>query len=127
MSHEMPFKKLIKKFSLVSSWLASLENVTGISLVSLTRETIVKLSIQNWKTWELDHLTPNWTYTWNRSQKHPKNMFFTQKQFEKLWKKNMRDTNHFQKQIKRIKIFLVWSIYGWAHTHHIWTCTTTQM
>ena len=33
----------------------------------------------------------------------------------------MGDTNHFQKQVKRTKIFLIWSTYGWVHTHHIWT------
>ena len=97
MSHEMPFKKLIWKFLLVTRWLASHENFTGISLVFRwyfpskpysrnSRETVAKLSVQNWKTWELDHLTPSWTYTWNRSQKHSENMFFTQKKFEKLWK-----------------------------------------
>ena len=37
------------------------------------------------------------------------------------WKtsKNLGDANHFQKQTKRRKIFLVWSIYGWAHTSHL--------
>ena len=74
----------------------------------------------------MDHLTRDWTYTWDKSQKHPKNMFFTQKQLEKLWK-TMGDTNHFQKQTKGTKIFLVWSTYGWAHTHPTWSCTTTQM
>ena len=33
--------------------------------------------------------------------------------------KNMGDTNHFQKQTKIIKIFLVWSTYGWAHTSYL--------
>ena len=77
---------MIWKFSLVISLVCILWNFTGISLVSLIRETIMKLSIQSWKTWELDHLTCDWTYTWDKSQKHPKNMFFTQKHLEKFWK-----------------------------------------
>ena len=126
MTHEIPFKKLIWKFSPVSRWLASRKNFVGISLVSLTCETVAKLSVQSWKTWELDPLTCDWTYTWNKSRKNPENMFF---HIKTIWKtlKNMGDTNHFQKQTKRTKIFLVWSTYSWAHTHHIWTCTITQM
>ena len=117
-SHEMPFKKLIWKFLLVSHWLASRENFASISLVSHwhftgkpysrnSRETVAKLSVQNWKTREFDHLTPSWAYTWKRSQKHPENMFSHKNNL-----KNMNDTNHFQKQTKRTKIFLVWSTYG---------------
>ena len=71
-----------------SSSLVSLtsENFAGNSLVSLTHETIAKLFVESWKTWELDHLTCDWAYSWNKSWKHLENMYFTQKQLEKLWK-----------------------------------------
>ena len=36
-----------------------------------------------------------------------------------LNKDTKNDKNHFQKHIKWSKIFLDWSIYSWAHTHHI--------
>ena len=49
----------------------------------VTRETVAILFVQSWKTWDLDHLTPSWSYTWNGSRKHPENMFSTQKQLEK--------------------------------------------
>ena len=52
----------------------------------VTCEIVAKLSVQSWKTWNLDHLTPSWAYTWNGSRKYPENMFFTQKQLKKLWK-----------------------------------------
>ena len=83
MSHEMPFKKLIWKFSREAD---SQKYSWNFSQVSLTCELLAKLSVQSWKTWDLDHLTPNWAYIWNGSRKHPENMFFTQKQLEKLWK-----------------------------------------
>ena len=85
MSHEMSFKKLIWKFSQeVKSWNYSKFFRKPYSRV--TRETAAKLSIQSWKTWDLDHLTRSWAYTWNGSQKHPEKIFFIQKQLEKLWK-----------------------------------------
>ena len=111
MSHEMPFKKLIWKFSLVSCWLASCENFAGISLVSLTRETVTKLSVQSWKTWELDLLTRYWTYTWNKSRKHLENMIFTPKQFEKHgWYKLLSKANKKNKNLFRL-------IHIWLSTH----------
>ena len=102
MTNEMSFKNLSGNFC----WLASSKNFggnfAGILLVSFTREIAAKHFVQSWKTWEFDHLTPSWAYTWNRSRKHPVNMFFTQNNL-----KNMGVTNHFQKQTKRTKIFLV--------------------
>ena len=129
MSHEMPFKKLIWKFSLVSRWLASCENFAGISLVSHwyfvgkpylrnSRETVAKLSIQNWKTWELDHLTPNWAYTWNGSRKHLENMFFTQKQFGKLWKTWVIQITSKSKQREQ-NLFGLIHIWLSTHTSHL--------
>ena len=59
------------------------------------------------------------------TQKKKKHFFHTKTTWKTL--KNMGDTNYFQKQTKRTKIFLVWSTYGWAHAHHIWACTITQM
>ena len=119
-THEMPFKSWSGNFR----WLASRENFASISLASFTHEPVAKLSVQSWKTRELESLTHDWAYKWNKSQKHQKK----KKCFShKNNLKNMGDTNHFQKQTKRTKIFLVWSIYGWAHTHHIWSCTITQM
>ena len=83
MSHKISFKKLIWNFS----WEVDSRNyLRNFSQVSLTRKTVAKLSVQSWKTWDLDHLTPSWAYTWNGSWKHPESMFFTEKQFEKLWK-----------------------------------------
>ena len=83
MSHKMPFKKLIWEFSREAD---SRKYSRNFSQVSLTRKLLAKLSVQSWKTWDLDHLTPSWAYIWNGSRKHPENMFFTQKQLEKLWK-----------------------------------------
>ena len=56
--------------------------------VSLTCETVVKPSVQSWKTWELDPLTRDWTFAWNKSRKHPENMFFTQKKNSKIFEKH---------------------------------------
>ena len=98
MTNEISFKNLSGNFC----WLACSKNFAGILLVSFTREIATKHFVQSWKTWEFDHLTPSWVYTWNRSRKHPVNMFFTQNNL-----KNMGVTNHFQKQTKRTKIFLV--------------------
>ena len=87
MSHEMPFKKLIWKF-FTGSWLAKVlaKFFAGKPYSRAIHETVTKLSVQSWKAWDLDHLTPSWAYIWNWSRKHPENMFFTQKQLEKLWK-----------------------------------------
>ena len=98
----------------------------NFSRVSFIHKTVSKLSVQSWKTWDLDHLTPNWAYTWNGSRKHLENMFFTQKQLEKLWKTWVIQITSKSKQ-KEQNFFLVWFTYDWAHTYHIWTCTITQM
>ena len=126
MSHEMPFKKLIWEFSReANSRKYSRKFFAGKPYLQATRKIVAKLSVQSWKTWDLDHLTPSWAYIWNGSRKHPKNMFFTQKQLEKLWKTWVIQITSKSKQKEQKKIVLVWSTYGWAHTHHIWTCTTT--
>ena len=87
MSHKMPFKKLIWKFSREAN---SRKYSRNFSWVSLTRELLAKQSQNSLskaeKTLKLDHLTPSWTYIWKGLWKHPKNMFFIQKQLKKLWK-----------------------------------------
>ena len=83
LSHEMPFKKLIWEFSREAD---SRKYSRNFLQVCPSHETVAKLSVQSWKTWDLDYLTPSWAYIWNESWKHPENMFFTQKQVEKLWK-----------------------------------------
>ena len=81
---------MIWKFSLVRFLQKFCWYLAGILLVSFTRKTVAKQSRNSLskveKTWELDHLTRNWAYTWNKSPKHPENMFFTQKHLEKFWK-----------------------------------------
>ena len=68
-----------------------------------SRETIAKLSVQSWKTWELDHLTPSWAYRWIRSRRHPENMFFTQKHFKNFekhrWYKSLPKANKKNKNL----------------------------
>ena len=87
MTHEMPFKNLIWKFSQEAD---SRKYSRNFSQVSLTCKLLAKQSQNSLskaeKTLKLDHLTPSWAYIWNGSWKHPENMFFTQKQLEKLWK-----------------------------------------
>ena len=91
MSHEMPFKKLIWEFSREANLRKYSRN---FSWVSFTRKLLAKLSVQSWKTWDLDHLTLSWAYIWNGSRKHPENMFFTQKQLEKHgWYKSLPKAN----------------------------------
>ena len=83
----MPFKKLNWKFSREAD---SRKYSQNFSWVIRTYDLLAK---QSWnslskaeKTLKLDHLTPSWAYIWNGLWKHPENMFFTQKQLEKLWK-----------------------------------------
>ena len=126
MSHEMPFKKLIWKFSRKSD---SRKYSRKFSQVSLTtsyswniRETLcTKLKNMRFGPFN-SQLSLHMKWVMKTPRKHVFHIKIT-------WKtlKNMGDTNHFQKQTKRTKIFLVWSTYGWTHTHHIWTCITIQM
>ena len=101
-SHEMPFKKLI----------------LGISRVinsRTTRKTLC-LKLKNLRTRPFKLATglrlillSKWVAKIPR-----KHVFHT----KTIWKtlKNMGDTNHFKKQTKRTKIFLIWSTYV-EHTH----------
>ena len=82
-----------------------------------TRETFMNLSVQSWKTWDLDHLTPSWAYIWNGSWKHPENMFFTQKQLEKLWKTRVIQITSKSKQKEPQKKNLFGLIHIWLSTH----------
>ena len=121
-THEKPFKKLIWKFSLVSRYLESRKNFAGISQVSLTRKTAAKQSRNSLSkaenTLKLDHLTPSWAYIWNRSRKHPENMFFTQKQFENFekhgWYKSLPKANK-----KNKNLFGLNQIRLSTHTSHL--------
>ena len=112
-SHEMAFKKLIWEFS----WEANSRKYSRNFLqVSLTHELLAKLSVQSWKAWDLDHLTPSSACIWNGSWKHPENMFFYTKT---TWKtlKNIGDTNHFQKQTKEQKKSFWFDPHMVEHTH----------
>ena len=117
------------KFLLVSHWLGSGENFASILLVSHwhftgkpysrnNRKTVAKLSVQNWKTREFDHLTPSWAYTWKRSQKHPENMFSHKnnlKNFEKHeWYKSLPKANK-----KNKNLFGLIHIWLRIHTSHL--------
>ena len=109
MSHEMPFKKLIWEFSREANLRKYSRN---FSWVSFTRKLLAKLSVQSWKTWDLDHLTLSWAYIWDGSRKHPENMFFTQKQLEKHgWYKSLPKAN------KKNKKNLFRLIHIWLSTH----------
>ena len=113
MSHKMPFKKLIWEFSREAD---SRKYSRNFSQVSLTRKLLAKLSVQSWKTWDFDHLTPSWAYIWNGSRKHPENMFFTQKQLEKLWKTWVIQITSKSKQKEQRKN-LFGLIHKWLSTH----------
>ena len=100
-------------------WIAASKNFTGNFAGKHyswnSHKTVAKLSVQSWKIWELDPLTRDWTYTWNKSGKHPENMFFTQKQFEKHgWYKSLPKTNK-----KNKNIFGLIHIWLSTHTSHL--------
>ena len=118
-SHKMPFKKLIWEFS----WEANSRNYSQNFLqVSLTCELlgkVAKLSVQSWKTWDLDHLTLSWAYVWYGSRKHPINMFFTQKQLEKLWKIWVIQITSKSKQKEKKNLFGLIHIWLSTHTSHL--------
>ena len=111
MSHEMPFKKLIWKFS----WEAYSRN---FSRVSLTHETIAKQlqnslsKLHNWAL--LMKFFAGKPYSQNYLRKHLENLFFTHKQLEKLWRhgwyKSLPKANKKNKNLFNL-------IHIWMSTH----------
>ena len=100
----------------MGSWLVKVlaKFFAGKPYSRATLETVAKLSVQSWKTWDLDHLTPSWAYIWNESRKHPENMFFTQKQLENFekhgWYKSLPKANKKNKNLFGL-------IHIWLSTH----------
>ena len=105
MSHEMPFKNLIWKFSWeVGNFRGKLGIFSSKPYLRNSHKLLVKHSIQT-----------SWL---SLLAKTPRKHFYHTKS---TWKtlENMGDTNHFQKQIKRTKLFFILSTYGWAQTSHL--------
>ena len=116
MSHEMPFKKLIWKFS----WEAySRKYSQKFSRVSLTRELLAKQPRNSLsKVEKLEILTFKLPIEFTHEMGHEN----TQKTCfsHKNNLKNVSDTNHFQKQTKRTKkLFGLMHIWLSTHTSHL--------
>ena len=80
-----------------------------------TREIVAKLFIQSWKNFKIGPFNSQLSLHMKWVMKTPrKHGFHTKITWKSL--KNMGDTNRFQKQTKRTKIFLIWSTYV-EHTH----------
>ena len=110
MSHEMPFKSWFGNFRGKLGIFAAKPYSWNFSWVSLTHETLYpklkKLRIGPFYLWLNLHM--------NKSRKHPKSMFFTQKELEKLWKHGWYKS--LPKENKKNKI-LFGLIHIWLNTH----------